>query len=178
VLSVLGKGSILGEIAFLDGRPRTADATAVTDCELFVIERRDFLPLMREEPEIALKMIELLCARLRRSTELAIPIAVASPPSVPAPMAPSTSGSDGGDGEPTGAPASPGAPTAAEQSVVQLAFDADRNKLYSAWQALANLADLCGYIAVSVKGEAPKGLDKSELENGVYEPLREADLIK
>jgi CRP/FNR family transcriptional regulator, cyclic AMP receptor protein len=61
----LGEGSIFGEIALLDGKPRTADATAVTDCELFVIERRDFLPLMREEPEIALKLIEILCSRLR-----------------------------------------------------------------------------------------------------------------
>jgi CRP/FNR family transcriptional regulator, cyclic AMP receptor protein len=178
LLNVLGKGSILGEIAFLDGRPRTADAVAITDCELFVIERRDFLPLMREEPEIALKMIEILCARLRMTTGQAIPIAVPSPPSVPGPIAPSAAGSGGGSGEPTSAPGSSGALTAAEQSVVQLAFDADRNKLYSAWQALANLADLCGHIAVSVKGEAPEGLDKSELENGVYEPLREADLIK
>jgi CRP-like cAMP-binding protein len=177
VLNLLGKGSILGEIALLDGHPRTADATAMTDCELFVIERRDFLPLMREEPEIALKMIELLCARLRRSSEQAIQIAVPSP-SIPGPMAQSISGSSGGGSEPTDAPASPGAQTTAEQSVVQLAFDADRNKLYSAWQAVANLADLCGHIAVSVKGEAPPGLDKSELENGVYEPLREADLIK
>jgi CRP-like cAMP-binding protein len=178
VLNVLGKGSIIGEIALLDGRPRTADAVAITDCELFVIERRDFVPLMREKPEIALKMIEILCARLRLTAEQAIPIAVPSLPSVSGPTAPSTSGSGGGGGEPTGAPASPGASTAAEQSVVQLAFDADRNKLYSAWQALANLADLCGRITVSVKGEAPQGLDKSELENGVYEPLREADLIK
>jgi CRP/FNR family cyclic AMP-dependent transcriptional regulator len=61
----LGEGSIIGEIALLDGKPRTADATAVTDCELFVIERRDFLPLMREQPEIALKLIESLCSRLR-----------------------------------------------------------------------------------------------------------------
>src|SRR6516165_782503 len=174
VVNVLGKGSIIGEIALLDGHPRTADATALTDCELFVIERRDFLPLMREEPEIALKMIELLCARLRRSSEQAIQIAVPSP-SIPGPMAQSISGSSGGGSEPTDAPASPGAQTTAEQSVVQLAFDADRNKLYSAWQAVANLADLCGHIAVSVKGEAPPGLDKSELENGVYEPLREAD---
>jgi CRP-like cAMP-binding protein len=177
VLNVLGKGSILGEIALLDGHPRTADATAVTDCELFVIERGDFLPLIREEPEIALKMIEILCARLRRTSEQAIPIAVPSPRSVRGPMAPSTSGPGGGVSEP-GAPASPGAQTAAEQSVVQLAFDADRNKLYSAWQALANLADLCGHITVSVKGEAPQELDKSEVENGVYMPLREADLIK
>src|SRR6516164_4946578 len=71
VLNVLGKGSILGEIALLDGHPRTADAIAVTDCELFVIERRDFLPLMREEPEIALKIIEILCSKLRRTTQQA-----------------------------------------------------------------------------------------------------------
>jgi CRP/FNR family transcriptional regulator, cyclic AMP receptor protein len=71
VLNVLGKGAIVGEIALLDGNPRTADATAVTDCELFVIERRDFLPLMREEPEIALKIIEILCWKLRRLTEQA-----------------------------------------------------------------------------------------------------------
>jgi CRP/FNR family transcriptional regulator, cyclic AMP receptor protein len=71
VFNVLRKGAIFGEIALLDGNPRTADATAVTDCELFVIERRDFLPLMREEPEIALRLIEILCSRLRRTTEQA-----------------------------------------------------------------------------------------------------------
>ena len=71
VFNVLGKGEIFGEIALLDGHPRTADATAVTDCELFVIERRDFLPLMREEPEIALRLIEILCAKLRRTTQQA-----------------------------------------------------------------------------------------------------------
>jgi hypothetical protein len=60
---------------------------------------------------------------------------------------------------------------------VQFSFDADRNKLYAAWQALANLADLCGKLTVSVKGEPPQNLDKSKLENGVYEPLREANLI-
>jgi CRP-like cAMP-binding protein len=71
VFALMYKGDIFGEIALLDGRPRTADAVAVTDCELFIIERRDFLPLMKEEPEIALTMIEILCARLRRTTEQA-----------------------------------------------------------------------------------------------------------
>jgi CRP-like cAMP-binding protein len=71
VFNVLGKGAIFGEIALLDGHPRTADASATTDCELFVIERRDFLPAMREEPDIALKIIEILCFRLRRTTEQA-----------------------------------------------------------------------------------------------------------
>jgi CRP/FNR family cyclic AMP-dependent transcriptional regulator len=71
MFNLIGKGDIFGEIALLDGRPRTADAVAITDCELFVIERRDFLPLVREEPEIALKLIEILCARLRQTTEQA-----------------------------------------------------------------------------------------------------------
>jgi len=71
VFNLIGKGEVFGEIALLDGRPRTADVVAVTDCELFVIERRDFLPLVKEEPEIALKLIEILCARLRQTTEQA-----------------------------------------------------------------------------------------------------------
>jgi len=41
----------------------------MTDCELMVIERRDFVPLLREQPEIAIKLIEMLCARLRQTTE-------------------------------------------------------------------------------------------------------------
>jgi CRP/FNR family transcriptional regulator, cyclic AMP receptor protein len=49
VFNVLGKGAIFGEIALLDGHPRTADATAITDCELCVVERQDFLPVVREE---------------------------------------------------------------------------------------------------------------------------------
>jgi CRP/FNR family cyclic AMP-dependent transcriptional regulator len=69
MFNLIGKGDIFGEIALLDGRPRTADAIAIADCDLFVIERRDFLPLVREEPEIALKLIEILCARLRQTTE-------------------------------------------------------------------------------------------------------------
>jgi CRP-like cAMP-binding protein len=71
VFDLVTKGDIFGEIALLDGRARTADAIAITDSELFVIERRDFLPLVREEPEIALKLIEILCARLRRTTQQA-----------------------------------------------------------------------------------------------------------
>jgi hypothetical protein len=75
-------------------------------------------------------------------------------------------------------PQPPGAtPAPPQPSTVQFSFDADRNGLYAAWQALANLADLCGKLTVSVKGEAPQNIDKSKLENGVYEPLREANLI-
>jgi CRP-like cAMP-binding protein len=71
MFNMIAKGAIFGEIALLDGKARTADAVAVTNCELFVIERRDFFPLMREEPDIAARMIEILCARLRNTTEQA-----------------------------------------------------------------------------------------------------------
>ena len=62
VLNMISAGGIFGEIALLDGQPRTADAFAVGDCELMQIDRRDFVPLLTQNPEIALKLIEILCA--------------------------------------------------------------------------------------------------------------------
>jgi CRP/FNR family cyclic AMP-dependent transcriptional regulator len=69
VFNLLREGEILGEIALLDGRPRTADAIAMTDCEFMVIDRRDFLAFLHHDPNVALKLIELLCARLRFASE-------------------------------------------------------------------------------------------------------------
>jgi CRP/FNR family cyclic AMP-dependent transcriptional regulator len=62
-------GDVFGEIALLDGRPRTADATAMADCELIVIERRDFVPFLSSQPDVMLKFIEILCSRLRHTSE-------------------------------------------------------------------------------------------------------------
>jgi CRP-like cAMP-binding protein len=69
IFNVIPPGEIFGEIALLDGGPRTADAVAIEDSELLVIERRDFIPLVREHPELAMKLIEMVCARLRRTSE-------------------------------------------------------------------------------------------------------------
>src|SRR3954470_5879451 len=69
VLNIFREGEIFGEIALLDGRPRTADAIAMSDCELIVIERRDFIPLIRTRPDVALRLIEVLCARIRHTSE-------------------------------------------------------------------------------------------------------------
>jgi CRP/FNR family transcriptional regulator, cyclic AMP receptor protein len=65
ILNLIGAGELVGEIAVLAGKGRTADATANTDCEIFVIDRRDFLPFVRSQPALAMKFIELLCARLQ-----------------------------------------------------------------------------------------------------------------
>jgi CRP-like cAMP-binding protein len=69
VLNMISAGGICGEIALLDGQPRTADASAVSDCELMFIERRDFVPLVKQNPDIALKLIEILCGRIRHTSE-------------------------------------------------------------------------------------------------------------
>src|ERR1700704_2962619 len=65
ILNLIGPGETFGEIAVLDGLARTADATANTNCEIYVIDRRDFLPFVRSQPALAMKFIELLCTRLR-----------------------------------------------------------------------------------------------------------------
>jgi CRP/FNR family cyclic AMP-dependent transcriptional regulator len=69
VFNLINAGEIFGEIALLDGNERTADAQAVTDCDLMVINRRDFIPLVSSQPDLALKLIEVLCSRLRHTSE-------------------------------------------------------------------------------------------------------------
>ena len=69
VFNLINAGEIFGEVALLDGHERTADAQAITDCELMVIDRRDFIPMVSNQPDLALKLIELLCARLRHTSE-------------------------------------------------------------------------------------------------------------
>lgn len=69
VLNQFDTGDVFGEIALLDGRPRTGDATALVDCSLLALERRDFLPILTKKPEIAIKLLEILSGRLRRTTE-------------------------------------------------------------------------------------------------------------
>jgi len=43
ILNLIGAGEIFGEIALLDRQPRSADATANSNCELFIIDRREFI---------------------------------------------------------------------------------------------------------------------------------------
>lgn len=69
ILNLIGPGEIFGEIALLDAQLRSADATANTNCELFTIDRREFVPFVRSQPTVAMKFIELLCTRLRRTSD-------------------------------------------------------------------------------------------------------------
>lgn len=69
VMSELKPGAVFGEIALLDGGPRSADATASTACRLLVFERRVLVAMLEASWPLAEAVLKLVCARLRRSDE-------------------------------------------------------------------------------------------------------------
>jgi CRP-like cAMP-binding protein len=68
-IAMFGSGDAFGEIALLDGRPRTADAVAAEPSELFVLPRSEFLHYLDRDSRLAVRIIEMLCGRLRQSNE-------------------------------------------------------------------------------------------------------------
>lgn len=68
-LNVMQPGDAFGEIALLDARTRTATATTLVPTELIILQRQQFLALLRKESAIAVHLIELLCRRLRWTSE-------------------------------------------------------------------------------------------------------------
>ncbi|MFL5284854.1 MAG: Crp/Fnr family transcriptional regulator [Rhodopila sp.] len=67
-LNIIRTGDVFGEIALLDGRPRSADATAIEDCNLLVIERRHFQPFLHANHDLLVRMLAMLCHRLRQTS--------------------------------------------------------------------------------------------------------------
>jgi CRP/FNR family transcriptional regulator, cyclic AMP receptor protein len=61
--------AVFGEIALLDGRNRSADATATTNCTLLVFDRTTFREFLENNWPLADAVLKLVCARLRRSDE-------------------------------------------------------------------------------------------------------------
>jgi CRP-like cAMP-binding protein len=68
-LNLMGPGDLFGESALFDGQNRTADATAGEPSELFVLKRDDFLDFLEREPKVAIRIIQLLCQRIRWQSE-------------------------------------------------------------------------------------------------------------
>jgi len=70
LLSLMGPGEILGDIAMLDGGPRSADASALTDTSGHVLTRKVFLDILEEDTGLGLALIHALCAKLRALTDI------------------------------------------------------------------------------------------------------------
>ncbi|HEX7081239.1 MAG TPA: Crp/Fnr family transcriptional regulator [Gammaproteobacteria bacterium] len=69
-LNIMEPGDTFGEIAVMDGLPRTAGATALERTTLVVLKRVDFLSLLERDPQLAIHLLKLLCERLRWTSEL------------------------------------------------------------------------------------------------------------
>jgi len=73
-LTTVDAGSVIGEQAFLDGRPRSATIRAVTDCELLRLSFEAFEVLAAREPDLARSILfdlgRILSIRLRRTSAL------------------------------------------------------------------------------------------------------------
>lgn len=69
IFSIIPSGECFGEIALLDGQARTADAIAVGDCVLFVLARSDFIPFLERHPQVAIRLLAVLCGRVRATSE-------------------------------------------------------------------------------------------------------------
>jgi len=68
-LETLGPGDILGEMALIEDRPRSATAFAATDCLLTPVTRQHFLTLIQRTPMFALQVMRVLAQRLRQTNE-------------------------------------------------------------------------------------------------------------
>ena len=69
VLNIINKGGLFGEIGLLDGEPRSADAIALEETDLLLLDRSRFLPFLAQHPDVSVKLISLLCQRLRQTSE-------------------------------------------------------------------------------------------------------------
>jgi CRP-like cAMP-binding protein len=68
-LGVMGPGEVFGEVALLDGGPRSATIVALDPCELLVIRREHWLRFLKGSPDTAIQLLAVLAGRLRRLTE-------------------------------------------------------------------------------------------------------------
>ena len=66
VLAIDGPGSSIAELPVFDGGDYPASAQAITDCSLFFVSKQDFQSLCLKHPQVALKVLRVVGARLRR----------------------------------------------------------------------------------------------------------------
>ncbi len=69
-LTELQRGDFFGEMALLDGKPRSADARVTQDARLAVLSREHFLSFVSSNPNVGLEMLTALANRLRHTDEL------------------------------------------------------------------------------------------------------------
>ncbi len=69
-LNILGPGEVFGEIALLDGKERTAGARALDPAELLRVDQADFLPFLERNPTLSIRLMRILCERIRWTSDI------------------------------------------------------------------------------------------------------------
>jgi CRP/FNR family transcriptional regulator, cyclic AMP receptor protein len=69
ILAILGQNAIVGELAMIDGLPRSASVRALRHCELTFVSRAAFTDMLRRHPELYNDIVTTLAARLRQTDE-------------------------------------------------------------------------------------------------------------
>lgn len=69
ILNYIGAGEYFGELALLDGQPRSATVRTVTPCEVIAVSRSSFQELLKTNPEFVLQVTSELTSRIRQLTE-------------------------------------------------------------------------------------------------------------
>ena len=70
VLRLFGRSDFFGELALLDGEPRSANAVAREACNLLLLRRADFLQFLVDEPQVAVNLLAVLSSRLRWTDQI------------------------------------------------------------------------------------------------------------
>ncbi len=70
ILAILGPGAVVGDLAILDGKPRSASVSALRDCKMQFISRRAFDAFAAAKPEIYLYFARILASRLRDTDQI------------------------------------------------------------------------------------------------------------
>ncbi|MBL1211713.1 MAG: Crp/Fnr family transcriptional regulator [Ignavibacteriae bacterium] len=65
ILSILSESDFFGEMAILDGLTRSATVISIEESELYIIQRNQFLELLKSHPEISISLLQELTQRLR-----------------------------------------------------------------------------------------------------------------
>ncbi len=83
-----------------------------------------------------------------------------------------------GAGGDSGGSEGPRPPELGSESEVSYVLEANRDQLFKAWSALANLAEMAGKVVMHVQAKSDKKLDRNKLRNAVEEPLDELGVLK
>jgi CRP/FNR family transcriptional regulator, cyclic AMP receptor protein len=67
ILATLGEGEFFGELALVDGAPRSATVQAKSACVMYSLARNEFMNLLKQAPEVCLSIITVLAQRLREA---------------------------------------------------------------------------------------------------------------